>query len=250
MNQNPPEPEASHPHEDDRAASEQTATRPLIETRRLGRHYDFGNVDALVDANLTIFPGDYVAIAGRSGSGKTTLLNLIGGLDRPTCGEIWFDGKRIDRQSNLDRHRSRHIGFVFQNYYLLPNLTASENVQIPLFETSATVAERCRRAASLLQRVGLSGREDHFPAQLSGGECQRVAIARALANQPRVVLADEPTGALDSESGQSVIDLLERLHRDERITLIVVTHDAALADRADRVIRMVDGRIDPQARSG
>ncbi len=215
----------------------------MIETRDLGRHYDFGNVDALVDANLSIFSADYVAIVGKSGSGKTTLLNLIGGLDQPTSGQIWFDGQRLDARSNLDQHRSENIGFVFQHYYLLPNLTASENVQIPMFEAVASVEERCQRAASLLERVGLDGREGHFPAQLSGGECQRVAIARALANQPRVVLADEPTGALDSESGQSVIDLLERLHRNDRITLIVVTHDEALAERADRVIRMSDGRL-------
>lgn len=227
-------------------SSKPIATTALIETRGLGRHYDFGNVDALVDVTLSIPPGDYVAVVGKSGSGKTTLLNLIGGLDRPTAGELFFDGERIDPKTNLDQHRCRNVGFVFQNYYLLPNLTATENVQTPMFETEASGNERRERANRLLETVGLAGREHHFPSQLSGGECQRVAVARALANCPKVILADEPTGALDSESGTAIIELLERLRRDDQLTLIVVTHDETLAGRAERLVRMVDGRIHPR----
>lgn len=226
-----------------RGASDANPGNLLVQGIDVGRHYDFGNVDALVDATFSIARGEYVAIIGKSGSGKTTLLNLIGGLDRPTAGEIWFEGRPIERHTRLDEHRSQNVGFVFQNYYLLPNLTAAENVQIPMFESELGLTDRTRRASELLESVGLAGRERHFPSQLSGGECQRVAIARALANRPRLVLADEPTGALDSESGQAVLRLLERLNRDDHLTLVVVTHDESVASRADRRLRLVDGRI-------
>ncbi|QEF97728.1 Lipoprotein-releasing system ATP-binding protein LolD [Stieleria maiorica] len=215
----------------------------LIEAQGLGRHYDEGNVDALADASFCIRTGQYVAIVGKSGSGKTTLLNLIGGLDRPTRGELHYDGRPLDARSDLDRHRCRNVGFVFQSYYLLPNLTAAENVQVPMFEADYTPAERSARAKELLEQVGLSGREDHMPSQLSGGEAQRVAIARALANAPKLILADEPTGALDSETGDSILRLLEELNRTQAITLIVVTHDEAVAARADHRLRLADGRI-------
>lgn len=202
-----------------------------------------GDVTALCEASFSILAGQYVAIVGKSGSGKTTLLNLIGGLDRPTSGEMLYSGHPLDTTGKLDRHRSRDVGFVFQSYYLLPNLTASENVQIPMFESELSATARTARAKRLLDQVGLSSRENHLPAQLSGGECQRVAIARALANSPQLILADEPTGALDSDSGDSVLDLLESLNRDDAITLIVVTHDDAVASRARRRLRLLDGRV-------
>ena len=216
---------------------------PLLETRQVSRHYAAGDVNALCEASLAIVEGEYVAIVGKSGSGKTTLLNLIGGLDRPTSGEIRYGGQDLNAKSDLDTHRSHNVGFVFQHYYLLPNLTAAENIQIPMFESSYTLVQRKERSSELLQQVGLEGRGDHLPDQLSGGECQRVAIARALANQPRLVLADEPTGALDTESGHAVFDLLESLNRELQITLVVVTHDEAFASRAGRIIRLSDGRV-------
>ena len=221
----------------------QDQAKVLIEVRGASRHYDLGQVDALCEANVSINAGEYVAIIGKSGSGKTTLLNLIGGLDRPTAGDIRYDGRILNKRGDLNRHRSRNVGFVFQNYYLLPNLTAAENVQIPMFESAYSSTERSLRAKKLLAQVDLSGRESHLPSQLSGGECQRVAIARALANGPQLVLADEPTGALDTESGEAILELLEALNREERITLIVVTHDDAIASRAERKIRLADGNV-------
>ncbi len=215
----------------------------MIEAQGLGRHYDEGNVDALADASFCIRTGHYVAIVGKSGSGKTTLLNLIGGLDRPTRGALIYGGRPMDARSDLDHHRSRNVGFVFQSYYLLPNLTAAENVQVPMFEADYTAAERSARAKALLDQVGLSGRESHMPSQLSGGEAQRVAIARALANAPELILADEPTGALDSETGDSILSLLEDLNRTQAITLVVVTHDEAVAARADQQLRLADGHL-------
>lgn len=218
-------------------------TAPLIEGRHVGRHYALGNVNALSDASFQILPGQYVAIVGKSGSGKTTLLNMIGGLDRPTSGEIDFNGETLGVRSDLDRHRARNVGFVFQSYYLLPNLTAAENIQIPMFEADYSAAQRSRRAAELLAQVGLEGRGNHLPSQLSGGECQRVAIARSLANAPQLILADEPTGALDTESGIAILELLESLNRSDSITLVVVTHDEAIASRADRRLRLTDGHV-------
>ncbi|MEO1617981.1 MAG: ABC transporter ATP-binding protein [Planctomycetota bacterium] len=227
-------------------SSEQELSKPtaLVRGVNLGRHYEHGNVDALKDVSLEINSGEYVSVVGKSGSGKTTLLQLIGGLDRPTSGTLFFEGQAIDRETNLDQHRSRHLGFVFQSYSLLPNLTAIENVQIPMFESDFSAARRSERAAHLLDRVGLKQRSKNLPSEMSGGENQRVAIARALANGPRLLLADEPTGALDSETGQFVIELLEQLRRDEGLALVIVTHDPKLASRADRQIRLRDGQID------
>ena len=164
-------------------------------------------------------------------------------LDRPKSGEVRYLGQVLDAKSEFDTHRSHNVGFFFQHYYLLPNLTAAENIQIPMFESSYTLRQRKERSSELLRQVGLEGRGDHLPDQLSGGECQRVAIARALANQPRMVLADEPTGALDTESGQAVFELLESLNRELQITLVIVTHDEAFASRAARIIRLSDGRV-------
>jgi len=163
---------------------------------------------------------------GPSGSGKSTLLNLLGALDEPTSGEIIFEGKPLRQQADLDRFRASTLGFVFQSFYLLPTLTALENVQIPMFESSLGARERVAKASELLALVGMTHREKHLPAKLSVGERQRVAIARALANDPKLLLADEPTGNLDTASGNMVLDLFDRLHRERGLTLVVITHDS------------------------
>lgn len=223
--------------------SPSAATEPLLRVVAVSRTYDDGSVHALSEVSLTIERGEYVAIVGPSGSGKSTLLNLLGTLDQPTSGEIYFEGEPLSRLRNLDKFRSHTLGFVFQSFYLLPTLTALENVQIPMFEGSLRRRERIRRAEELLAIVGLSHRSRHLPGKLSVGERQRVAIARALANNPRLLLADEPTGNLDSASGAEVLDLFERLSRVQGITLIVITHGAEVAARAGRVITIRDGRI-------
>jgi len=198
---------------------------------------------ALADVTLSIDRGDHVAIVGPSGCGKSTLLNLIGALDRPTSGEVSFDGIRLDKSADLDQIRSKEIGFVFQSFHLLPNLTALENVQLPMMVGDLGPASREQRAAELLEQVGLADRKLHLPGKLSNGQRQRVAMARALANQPQLILADEPTGALDSESGQRVLDLLVQLCQEQSTTLVIVTHDARIADRSERVVRLSDGRV-------
>ncbi len=218
---------------------------PLLRVDHVGRTYTDGAVTALSDVSLDIRRGEYVAIMGPSGSGKSTLLNLLGTLDRPTTGEIYFEDEPLSRLRDLDRFRSQKIGFVFQSFYLLPTLTAIENVQIPMFEGSllrATV-RRVVRAAELLESVGMSHRSNHLPAQLSVGERQRVAIARALANQPQLLLADEPTGNLDSHSGGDVLDLFDTLHCERGMTLIVITHSLEVAERAERIVWIRDGRL-------
>jgi putative ABC transport system ATP-binding protein len=202
-------------------------------------------VTALDSLELTIAAGEFVAILGPSGSGKTTLLQLLGALDRPSAGAVRFEGRPVDGLSETDLANLRlsAIGFVFQQFNLIPTLTAAENVEAGLAPLGVNGANRRAAAAEHLQRVGLEPRAGHLPAQLSGGEQQRVAIARALARSPRVVLADEPTGNLDSASGEMVIDLLASLHRDLEITLVLVTHDQWVAERADRVLRLDDGRL-------
>jgi ABC-type lipoprotein export system ATPase subunit len=215
----------------------------LIEARDLGRDFDSGRVHALRGVDLTIRRGEFVSIAGPSGCGKSSLLQLIGALDRPTKGELTVNGERFTTLRDMSRFRARTIGFVFQAFCLLPTLTAIENVQIPMFEMPWRRSERLRRARLLIEAVGLTEREDHFPAELSGGERQRVAIARSLANDPPLLLADEPTGNLDSASAARVMDLLRSIHEERAATLLVVTHDPAVAAYAHRRIRMLDGRI-------
>lgn len=217
--------------------------KTLIRVIDVEHRYAEGQVVALHGVSCKVLHGEHVAIVGKSGSGKTTLLNLIGGLDTPSSGEVCFAGQTLGRQISLDLHRHANVGFVFQSYYLLPNLTASENIQISMFGGDRNASQRKERASELLSEVGLADRCDHLPSAMSGGECQRVAIARALANDPPLILADEPTGALDSQTGESVLDLLETLNRDLGSTLMVVTHDDAVAERAKRVIRLVDGGI-------
>lgn len=220
-----------------------TAGNPFIRCEHLNKVYPDGNVAAVVDVNLNIPKGEYVAIMGPSGCGKTSLLNLIGGLDRPDSGEVCFEGQPFSQMRDLDTVRSRHIGFVFQAFNLLPTLTAIENVQIPMFEGPLSAAERLQKAEELLTSTGVSHRRNHLPNKLSAGERQRVAIARALANDPVLLLADEPTGNLDSRTGEEVLVLFRRLHEERHMTLIVVTHSQDVAHQAQRIIRMRDGRI-------
>ncbi|OYP35481.1 ABC transporter ATP-binding protein [Rhodopirellula sp. MGV] len=226
----------------DRTSTDDNADA-IIQTVSVSRYFPQGDVHALRDVSIEVAQRSHVAIVGKSGSGKSTLLNLIGGMDQPTSGEVRFDGQSLS-QMNLDHYRSRQVGFVFQRYYLLPNLSAVENVQIPMFESSIAKPERVEKARRLLHQVGLSGREKHLPRQLSGGESQRVAIARALANDPKLILADEPTGALDSESGRAILELLESLQQSHQSSLVVVTHDESIAARASQRIELADGKIE------
>jgi putative ABC transport system ATP-binding protein len=215
----------------------------LLRTLHLSKLYPDGHVNALVDVDVSITRGEYVAIMGPSGGGKSTLLNLLGALDRPTSGEILFEGRPLSAAKDLDRIRAQKVGFIFQSFFLLPTLTASENVQIPMFESALPAARRAERAAELLAAVGMSHRADHLPSQLSGGERQRVAIARALANDPVLLLADEPTGNLDSKTAADVLDRFSQLHDHRGMTILVVTHSQEVAERADRIIHMRDGRV-------
>jgi putative ABC transport system ATP-binding protein len=219
----------------------------LYELRGVTRSYGQGaaRVDAVGDLDLTIDHGEFVAIVGPSGSGKTTLLQLLGGLDRPTSGSILFEGRDLAtlREAELTRLRLDTIGFVFQQFNLIPTVSAAENVELALAPCRLPAAERSARVGELLAAVGLGARGHHLPSQLSGGEQQRVAIARALANEPRVVLADEPTGNLDSATGKEIVNLLRLLSDDRGQTIVLITHDVGAAADARRVIRLHDGRI-------
>jgi putative ABC transport system ATP-binding protein len=201
-------------------------------------------VTALRDVDLTIHPGEFVAAMGPSGSGKTTLMNLLGCLDRPSDGRYWLAGQEVSRLSRnaLAEVRNRQVGFVFQNYNLLARTTALENVELPLVYGGMAASKRRQRARDLLASVGLSGREHHLPSQLSGGQQQRVAIARALANGPKLLLADEPTGALDTRSGLEIMAIFQDLNRSG-VTVVMVTHEAEVARYADRQISFRDGRL-------
>ena len=207
-------------------------------------------VRALRGINLRFRPGQYVSVEGPSGCGKTTLLNLLGLIDTPTEGEVRWDGVNVADGSERERarFRLRSIGFVFQRFYLLPTLTVRENVELPLRPLLRGRAERRARAVELLENVGLSARAGFYPSQLSGGEEQRVAIARALVNSPALLLADEPTGELDSDNAGKVLDLLEALHRERQTTLIVVTHNPEVARRARRHLTLRDGRVESDVR--
>ena len=204
-----------------------------------------GPVTAVREVTLTIGAGDYVAVRGPSGCGKSTLLHMLGCVDTPSAGILRFDGSDVTKLSDRARSflRLRHIGFVFQRFFLLPMLTAWENVELPQSEAGVPKSERQARTRELLAYVGLEARAGHRPSQLSGGEMQRVAIARALANRPRVLLADEPTGELDSATGEQISSLLDRVNADGT-ALIIVTHDPDLAGRAHRILMMADGRVE------
>jgi putative ABC transport system ATP-binding protein len=218
----------------------------MIELKNVHKVYPMGEVSvpALRGINLTIHPGEFVAIMGPSGSGKSTLMHLLGCLDLPSDGVVQLDGKDITEldEDTLAQIRGKKVGFVFQTFNLIPTLTAQENVELPLFFQGVPREKRRARAAELLRKVGLDGRLHHKPAQLSGGERQRVAIARALANNPEIILADEPTGNLDSESGEAILELLAQLHREGK-TIILVTHNPEAAAYAQRIVRIRDGRL-------
>lgn len=223
----------------------------LVELEGIGKTYKSGDhaVPVLTDVGLTIRAGEYVAIMGRSGSGKSTLMNILGLLDRPTTGSYRFEGKEVAALHDDERSRLRGqvIGFVFQRFHLLPNLDVLRNVELPMRYGKVSAEERKRRATDLLERVGLGHRLTHRPSQLSGGECQRVAIARSLANHPRVVLADEPTGNLDTAAHGKVMQLFADLRRELGITLVLVTHDPSVGRAAERCIEVSDGRIAARA---
>jgi putative ABC transport system ATP-binding protein len=216
---------------------------PLLSAEHVGKIYRDGQVVALEDVSLAVESGEYVAIMGPSGCGKSTLLNLLGALDRPDSGEVSFEGVPLARQRSLARLRARKVGFVFQSFHLLPMLTALENVQVPMFGGPLTASGRARKARELLESVGMLHRARHTPGRLSVGQRQRVALARALANDPVVLLADEPTGNLDSRSAAEVLDLISALNRDRGLTLVVVTHSPEVARRCGRVLWLSDGRL-------
>ncbi len=218
-------------------------TAPLLRTEHLAKTFDDGDVHALVDINLEIPRGDFVAIMGPSGCGKSTLLSILGGLELPSDGQVYFEGQPLSALRDLDRFRSHNLGFVFQSFLLLPTLTALENVQVPMFEGPLPARARAEKAMELLDAVGLIHRVDHLPSKLSVGERQRVAIARALANGPSLILADEPTGNLDSKTAIDILELFTELHQKRGITLVVVTHWEGLADYCTRRIRLLDGRV-------
>ncbi|HEV3149136.1 MAG TPA: ABC transporter ATP-binding protein [Chthoniobacterales bacterium] len=225
------------------SGSKSTSAASLLEAKALTRDFDEGQVKALRGVDFSIAEGEFVAITGPSGCGKSTLLQLLGALDRPTSGTLLYRGRSLPDDPNPAAYRAREVGFIFQAFHLLPTFTAAENVQIPMFEIDRSVSERRERAIELLKLVGLENRLDHFPSKLSGGERQRVAIARSLANDPSLLLADEPTGNLDSENAHVVLELLIRLQRAHGRTMVLVTHDPTIAGRAGRILRMKDGRI-------
>ena len=215
----------------------------LYEAAGLTKEYDGGNVPALRGVDLRIRRGEFVAIVGPSGCGKTTLLNMLGLLDRPTAGTLRFRGRDLTALGDPASYRARDIGFIFQSFHLLPNFTIEENVQIPMFGLPGAPAARRARAVELLESVGLSHRLDHLPVKLSGGERQRAAIARSLANRPSILLADEPTGNLDSKNSAHVMELLQRLRVEHDVTLVMVTHDRDLASHASRLVEIRDGCV-------
>jgi predicted ABC-type transport system involved in lysophospholipase L1 biosynthesis ATPase subunit len=220
------------------------SARGATKTYMLGQR----SLEVLRGVSLDVARGDFLALRGASGAGKSTLLHLFGGLDTPNAGEIWFDGRNLSKlpESEIARLRNRHIGFVFQAYHLLPELDALENVCLPARMARLPAPQAEQRGRELLARVGLAARVDHKPFELSGGEQQRVAIARALMNEPELILADEPTGNLDSHTGTEIIDLLASLRAEKNTTLIVATHDASVAARAPRTVHLVDGLMDVQ----
>lgn len=219
----------------------------LIRLEGITKVYRAGEVDVPVlrGIDLTIEAGEHVAIMGRSGSGKSTLMNILGCLDQPTAGSYTLDGRDVSRLDDdaISTIRGRTVGFVFQQFHLLPGRTVRENVELPMEYQDVPTDARRARAVSLLERVGLGHRLDHRPNQLSGGERQRVAIARALANQPRLVLADEPTGALDSKAAERVLALFAELHAETGVTLVLVTHDPAVGRAAPRLVQVADGKV-------
>lgn len=220
-------------------------TSPILEVRALHKSYDQGRIEALRGVDLSIQAGEFMAISGHSGSGKSTLLHLLGGLDTPTRGCVFFRGEPLGSSINLDTYRCLHVGFIFQAFHLLPTLCAAENVQAPMLAAKKKHGNRRQRAEELLHEVGLEHRTCQHPNQLSAGERQRVAIARALANDPLILLADEPTGNLDSTNSARVMEILTGIQKTRGMTLIVITHEDEIARSAPRHVRIHDGRIVP-----
>jgi putative ABC transport system ATP-binding protein len=221
---------------------------PILSISSLSKIYQKGAVEipAVRDVSFEVADGSYLAIVGKSGSGKSTLLNLVGGLDRPTAGSIQFNGKELGKMNRyqLALHRRLSVGMIFQSFNLLPKRTAMDNIILPLTFAGVPRRKRKERAKALLEQVGLGGRINHLPSELSGGEAQRVAIARALANEPRMILADEPTGNLDSSTAGEIIELLVSLNRDKGLTILMVTHDKETAEAvSDQIITLKDGSI-------
>lgn len=226
---------------------------PLLEAEGLTRAFDDGQVQALRGVDFSIQEGEFIAITGPSGCGKSTLLQLLGLLDQPTSGTLLYRGDSLPDLPDPAAYRASEIGFIFQAFHLLPTFTAAENVQIPMFGTGRSASKRRERSAELLSLVGLEDRFDHFPSKLSGGERQRVAIARSLANEPALLLADEPTGNLDSKNAHLILDLIVRLQQEQGRTMVMVTHDPSIAERAGRILHMMDGKVvsdKPSPRTG
>ena len=217
---------------------------PQLEVRNLCKSYDEGRIEALRGVDLSIAQGEFLAISGASGSGKSTLLQLLGGLDTPTSGEVLFENRALDTAFNFDDYRAHRVGFIFQAFYLLPTLRAIENVQVPMLAVSQDAHNRAERAEALLCEMGLQHRLNQYSNELSAGERQRVAIARALANHPSILLADEPTGNLDSVNSARIMEILTGIQKQRGMTLIVVTHENEIAHSAARQIRLRDGKIE------
>ncbi|MCC7550407.1 MAG: ABC transporter ATP-binding protein [Methanobacterium sp.] len=215
----------------------------IIEIRNLKKSYDDGKIKALNGLDLEVKKGEFLSIMGPSGSGKSTLLNMIGALDVADEGKIKVAGIDLTKASKLNEFRSKEIGFVFQMHNLIPNLTVLENVEIPMYESDLSTDQMKERALKLLKSVNLEDKRDQIPTKLSGGERQRVAIARALVNHPSIILADEPTGALDSKTGDVILKLLRDLHEKENVTLVMVTHEPYVGKMADRIVNVLDGKI-------
>jgi putative ABC transport system ATP-binding protein len=219
-------------------------SEPIVIARDLVKSYESGRTRALDGASLEILAGEFVAICGPSGSGKSTLLHLVGALDRPDSGELWVAGEDLTcSHGDLAQFRAHKVGFIFQLHNLIPSLTALENILIPSLELNHSRHEAQARARALLERVGLADKAHRRPPELSGGERQRVTVARALVNSPKLILADEPTGSLDSKTEKQVLDLLRDLRAERGVTLILVTHDPRVAQTADRIIEILDGRV-------
>lgn len=219
-------------------------TSPILEARSVYKTYDDGRIEALRGVDLSIAAGEYMAITGPSGSGKSTLLHMLGGLDSPTSGEVHFRNAELGKSIKLDTYRSQSVGFIFQGFHLMPTLRAIENVQIPMLGSKRKGFNCAKRAYELLKEMGMDHRMDQYPNQLSAGERQRVAIARALANEPEILLADEPTGNLDSVNTARTMEILTGIQKQRGMTLIVVTHEDEVAHAAARQIRIRDGKLE------